>query len=75
MPHILNVPGFDGIRIHSGNTDKDTEGCILLGQTWDGKSDFIGSSRIVFNKFFILLKTALDNHEQVILDVKKAPKE
>lgn len=70
MPHILNVPGFDGIRIHSGNTDKDTEGCILLGQTWDGKSDFIGNSRIVFDKFFILLKTALDNHENVSLEIK-----
>jgi Family of unknown function (DUF5675) len=31
IPHILNVPGFDGIRIHPGNDAEDTEGCLLPG--------------------------------------------
>jgi hypothetical protein len=57
MPHILDVPNFTGVRIHSGNTSADTDGCILLGTTWAGK-DFIGNSKIAYKKFFDKLKKA-----------------
>ena len=60
MPHILNVPDFEGIRIHKGNTDADTEGCILLGKTWDkSHEDFIGQSKIAFDEFFALLEVGV----------------
>lgn len=32
LPEILNVKGFSGIRMHRGNTSKDTLGCILVGE-------------------------------------------
>jgi hypothetical protein len=35
LPEIHDVPGFTGIRIHGGNTEKDTLGCVLVGQTKD----------------------------------------
>lgn len=57
LPHVLNVPNFTGVRIHTGNTSKDTEGCILLGKTYDGK-DFIGNSKAAFDVFFDKLKQA-----------------
>lgn len=45
LPLLNDVDGYTGVRIHSGNSSKNTEGCILVGMTWDGKSDWIGSSK------------------------------
>lgn len=56
LPLLVNVSNFEGIRIHAGNTNHDTEGCILVGQT--RSKDFIGSSRKAFAKLFAKLKKA-----------------
>lgn len=70
LPEILNVPNFSGIRIHTGNSSKDTEGCILVG-TWDGeKEDWVGNSRIAFDKLMSLLEEATNNKEKITITVK-----
>jgi len=56
LPLLLNVPNFEGIRIHSGNTNHDTEGCILVGLT--RSQDFIGQSRKAFDKLFKKMQKA-----------------
>lgn len=69
FPHILDVPMFDGIRIHSGNTDADTEGCLLLGQTWNG-GDGVYNSRLAFNAFFPKLQAAINAGEEVTIEIQ-----
>lgn len=55
MPLLNNVSGYEGVRIHTGNSDVDTDGCILVGTFWDGKSDWISGSRDAFSKLLPLL--------------------
>jgi hypothetical protein len=59
LPHILDVPGYENIRIHSGNSDKDTEGCLLVGLGWAG-TDWISGSKDALDRLFPLIKQATD---------------
>jgi len=56
LPLLLNVPNFEGVRIHPGNTNHDTEGCILVGRT--RSKDFVGQSRKAFESLFAKMKLA-----------------
>lgn len=68
LPLVENVPGFEGIRIHPGNTDRDTEGCILVGE--NRKKGMVLNSRVWFNKLFDMLVTAWKNREKLRLEIR-----
>lgn len=59
MPHLMNVDGFTGVRIHIGNTSADTEGCILVGQTREDDTT-LGHSHAAFNELMSKLEEATD---------------
>ena len=63
MPLLKNVENFEGVRIHSGNTANDTEGCILVGFT-KGK-DYIGGSIKAFNALMARIKG-----QELVLEIK-----
>ena len=70
LPEILNVPGFAGIRIHSGNSSVDTEGCIILGSVNDKlDDDWVGGSKIALTQFMAKLETAKENNEKVYIEI------
>lgn len=69
LPLINDVPGFSGIRIHPGNTDADTDGCILTGKTISNHHDAIGMSRVAFDALFDRLCAAEAIGDEIWIDV------
>ena len=67
LPLLLNVPHFEGIRIHSGNTAKDTEGCILVGRKRVPCA--VQESRLAFDALMHRITAALRNDEEVWIEV------
>jgi hypothetical protein len=57
LPLLLNVPGFEGIRIHPGNTAEDTEGCILPGNSVAPDEFSVLGSRSAFSVLFLKIKS------------------
>lgn len=66
MPLLLNVPNFEGVRIHWGNYSKDTDGCILLGQT--RSENFIGQSVTTY-KIFMKVLSRVSKTEKIWLTI------
>lgn len=66
MPLIDKVKGYSGIRIHSGNTSKDTEGCLIVGKNKEvGK---VLESRKTYNALFKILT---ETKERIIIDIQR----
>ena len=64
LPLLVGVPGFEGVRIHAGNTSRDTEGCILVGQNLQvGK---VLWSRITLERLMKLI----ENEKEIYLTIK-----
>ena len=72
MLHIINVPGFEYILIHTGNTDEHTAGCLLVGDTQTNnqiaKDGFIGSSGQAYKRIYPKIAEAIENGECVIIE-------
>jgi len=69
MLHVLNVPGFEYILIHCGNTDEHTAGCLLVGDSQENnlitKDGFIGKSTQAYKRIYPRIAEALDCGEEV----------
>ena len=68
LPLLLGVPGFSGVRIHAGNTAKDTQGCILVGE--NRKVGMVVNSRIWLHRLIERFVHAKDKDEAVFITIE-----
>ena len=71
MLHVQDVPGFEYILIHTGNTDEHTSGCLIVGDSQENnqllKNGFIGKSVQAYKRIYTPIATALENGEEVTI--------
>ena len=74
MLHVLNVPNFEYILIHCGNTDEHTAGCLLVGDSQENnqikKDGFIGKSSQAYKRIYPRIASALERGEEVKITYK-----
>ncbi len=74
MLHVTNVPNFEYILIHCGNTDEHTAGCLLVGDSQENnqitKNGFIGKSTQAYKRIYPRIAEAIDCGEKVTITYK-----
>ena len=69
MLHLQNVPNFEGIFIHIGNTEKDTAGCLLVGLNFNLCCDKITESTRLYEQIYPQIAKAIEAGEKVEIQI------
>ena len=67
LPRLMNVPGFDGVLIHTGNDEDDSYGCIIVG--YNKVKGKVIESRKAFEKLYPILKQASNKKEKITIQI------
>ena len=71
MLHICDVPNFEWILLHTGNTDEHTAGCLIVGDSQENniiiKDGFIGKSGNAYKRIYPAIAKAIELNEEVTI--------
>ena len=71
MLHVTEVPNFNWILIHTGNTDEHTAGCLLVGDSQENntviKDGFVGKSNNAYKRIYPDIAEAIERGEEVTI--------
>jgi hypothetical protein len=68
LPIVKDVPGFTGVRFHTGNTAADTEGCVIVGRK--AALGRVMDSRLAFAPLFLKMQVATREKVEILLSVR-----
>jgi hypothetical protein len=72
MLHVTNVPNFEFILIHTGNTDEHTAGCLLVGDSQENnvivKDGFIGKSTNAYKRIYPDISRSISKGKEVTIE-------
>ncbi|UOF80648.1 hypothetical protein [Caudoviricetes sp.] len=73
LPRLLNVPNYEGVLIHAGNSAKDTDGCILVGTS--RKENWISNSQTALLSLLNKLEKAYEKKDPIYIEIKTSERQ
>lgn len=68
VPRLLDVPGFEGILMHMGSTERSSAGCVIVG--YNTQKGRVTDSQKAFERLYRILRRYRDAGHAMYIEIK-----